>query len=121
MVLTIAIADATMSLDNVIAVAAIADGRHWLFILGLVLSIPLIVAGSTLIMKMMDRYPLIIWGGAALLGWVAGQMIATDPAMEREIHLPPSDFAEYAFALTGAVIVVALAYVLKQRREVSKV
>jgi YjbE family integral membrane protein len=116
-VTTIAVADATMSLDNVIAIAAVAGGEHWLFIFGLVLSIPLIVVGSTVIMKVMDRYPIIVWGGAALLGWVAGQMIATDPAVTSGINLPDSAFGEYAFAATGAVLVVGLAYVLKQRRE----
>jgi YjbE family integral membrane protein len=116
-VLTIAIADATMSLDNVIAIAAIAGSEYSLFILGLVLSIPLIVVGSTVIMNLMDRYPIIIWGGAALLGWVAGAMIAGDPALAPQIALAPSEIGEYAFAATGAVLVVGLAYILRQRKE----
>jgi YjbE family integral membrane protein len=116
-VATIAVADATMSLDNVIAIAAVAGGEHWLFIFGLVFSIPLIVVGSTLIMKVMDRYPVIVWGGAALLGWVAGEMIASDPAFSSGMILPHSDLEKYAFAATGAVLVVGLAYVLKQRKE----
>ena len=120
-VLTIAIADATMSLDNVIAIAAVAGGEHWLFIFGLVLSIPLIVVGSTLIMKLMDHYPVIIWGGAALLGWVSGEMIATDPVMAPQVDLAPFNLGEYAFAATGALLVVGLAYVLKQRKEESEI
>lgn len=115
-VLTIAIADATMSLDNVIAVAAISGGQYWLFVFGLALSIPLIVVGSTLIMNLMDRYPIIIWGGAALLGWVAGEMIASDPALAPQVALTPSKLGEYAFAATGALLVVGLAYVLRQRK-----
>jgi YjbE family integral membrane protein len=120
-VATIAVADATMSLDNVIAIAAIAGGQHWLFVLGLVLSIPLIVVGSTLIMKLMDRYPIIVWGGAALLGWVAGEMIASDPAIAPQIGLPPSNVGEYALAATGAILVLGLGYVLRQRREENEI
>ena len=113
----VAIADLVMSLDNVIAIAAIAGSEYSLFILGLVLSIPLIVVGSTVIMNLMDRYPIIIWGGAALLGWVAGAMIAGDPALAPQIALAPSEIGEYAFAATGAVLVVGLAYILRQRKE----
>jgi YjbE family integral membrane protein len=120
-VVTIAVADATMSLDNVIAIAAIAGGQYGLFIFGLALSIPLIVVGSTLIMKLMDRYPIIVWGGAALLGWVAGEMIASDPVIAPELLAPPAGLGEYAFAATGALLVVGLAYVLRQRKEETEV
>jgi YjbE family integral membrane protein len=116
-VLTIAIADATMSLDNVIAIAAIAGGEQWLFIFGLALSIPLIVVGSSLILNLMERYPIIVWGGAALLGWVAGEMVATDPVLAPTIGLPDSTSGEYAFAAAGALVVVAFAYFLKQRQK----
>ncbi|MCA0399182.1 MAG: TerC family protein [Proteobacteria bacterium] len=75
---TIAIADAVMSLDNVIAIAAAAGGNIPLFIFGLLLSIPLIIYGSTLLSTVMERFPLIIWAGAALLGWIAGEMIVKD-------------------------------------------
>ena len=68
---TIAIADAVMSLDNVIAIAAAAGGNIWLFVFGLLLSIPLIIYGSTLLSSIMERFPIIIWAGAALLGWIA--------------------------------------------------
>ena len=80
---TILIADLVMSLDNVIAVAAAAKGNTPLLIIGLAVSIPLIIFGSTLLMKVMDRYPIIITMGAALLGFLAGQMVATDPATNR--------------------------------------
>lgn len=118
-VLTIAVADATMSLDNVIAVAAISGGETWLFVLGLILSIPLIVIGSTLIMTLMERWPIIVWGGAALLGWVAGEMVASDPALEPQLAFTPAGLEHYAFAVAGALLVVALAYLLRQRREES--
>lgn len=75
---TIAIADAVMSLDNVIAIAAAAGGNIWLFVFGLLLSIPLIIFGSTLLSNLMSRFPIIIWAGAALLGWIAGEMIISD-------------------------------------------
>lgn len=109
---TIALADAAMSLDNVIAIAAIAQDNYWLFIFGLALSIPLIVVGSTLIMKLIEGFPIVVWGGAALLGWIAGEMVATDPFVAP--HLAGSHALHYIFATVGAALVVAVAYVLKQ-------
>jgi YjbE family integral membrane protein len=78
---TILIADLVMSLDNVIAVAAAAGGSMTLLILGLAISIPLVVFGATLLVKLMERYPVIITVGAALIGMVAGEMLVTDPAL----------------------------------------
>ncbi|MBU6457558.1 MAG: TerC family protein [Bradyrhizobium sp.] len=78
----VVIADIIMSLDNVIAVAAAADGEIALLVLGMAISIPLIIAGAALIMLMLDRLPILIWLGAALLGWIAGDVIATDPAIQ---------------------------------------
>lgn len=77
----IAVADVVMSLDNVIAVAAVADGSLALLIFGLGVSIPAIVAGANIIMTMLTYFPLIIWAGAALLGWIAGEVIASDPVI----------------------------------------
>jgi YjbE family integral membrane protein len=74
----IAVADVIMSLDNVIAVAAAADGHFALLVFGLAISIPAIVAGANVIMVMLTYFPLIIWAGAALLGWIAGDVVATD-------------------------------------------
>ena len=76
---TILIADLVMSLDNVIAVAAAAGGSMTLLILGLAISIPLVVFGATLLVTLMERYPVIITIGAALIGLVAGEMLVTDP------------------------------------------
>jgi predicted tellurium resistance membrane protein TerC len=77
----VVVADIVMSLDNVIAVAAAANGSVPLLVLGLAISIPLIVGGAALIMALLNRLPILIWAGAALLGWIAGDVIATDPAI----------------------------------------
>jgi len=92
---TIIIADLVMSLDNVIGVAAAAKGNVFLLVVGLGVSIPLIIYGSTLILKLMTRFPVIITAGAALLGWVAGEMAFSDPAIggwadsHHNLHLVP--------------------------------
>jgi YjbE family integral membrane protein len=78
---TILIADLIMSTDNVIAVAAAAQGSLLLLVLGLIISIPLVVFGATMLMTLMERYPVIITLGAAILGWTAGEMAVTDPAV----------------------------------------
>jgi YjbE family integral membrane protein len=78
----VVIADIIMSLDNVIAIAAAAQGNYALIIIGLAISIPLIVVGAALIMALLERYPIFVWAGAALLGWIVGEVIVTDPAVE---------------------------------------
>jgi len=78
---TILIADVVMSLDNTLAIAGVAKGDWTLLITGLALSIPLIVVGSTVIMKIMDRFPVVVYIGAALIAWTAGEMIDSDPAV----------------------------------------
>ena len=82
----VVIADIVMSLDNVIAVAAAANGQLSLLILGLAISIPMIVAGAALIMLVLDRFPILVWLGALLLGWIGGDVIASDPAMQPFLH-----------------------------------
>jgi YjbE family integral membrane protein len=82
----VVVADIVMSLDNVIAVAAAANGSAPLLILGLAISIPLIVAGAALIMALLNRLPILVWAGAALLGWIAGDVIATDPAVHPKLQ-----------------------------------
>ncbi len=82
----VVIADIVMSLDNVIAVAAAANGQLSLLILGLAISIPMIIAGAALIMLVLDRFPILVWLGAMLLGWIAGDVIASDPAVEPLLH-----------------------------------
>jgi YjbE family integral membrane protein len=82
----VVVADFVMSLDNVIAVAAAAKGSLLLLVIGLAVSVPLIVAGAALIMMLLTRLPFLVWAGAALLGWIAGEVIATDPAVEPRLR-----------------------------------
>ena len=82
----VVVADIVMSLDNVIAVAAAANGSLPLLVLGLAISVPLIVAGAALIMALLNRLPILVWAGAALLGWIAGDVIATDPAIHPHLQ-----------------------------------
>ena len=72
-------ADVVMSLDNAVAVASVANGRYVLLGLGLAISIPTVVAGSAIVLRLMRRFPIIVWAGAAILGWVAGELVANDP------------------------------------------
>jgi YjbE family integral membrane protein len=116
---TILIADLVMSLDNVIAVAAAANSapegaRLILLIIGLGLSIPLIVFGSTLLLKLMERFPIIITMGAALLGFVAGEMATTDAAVHEwfETHMHGLD---YAVSISCAVLVIVVGLFLARR------
>ena len=83
---TILIADLVMSLDNVLAVAAAADGSMTLLVIGLAISIPLVIFGATLLVKAMERYPIIITIGAGLIGWVAGEMLITDLALRSSLE-----------------------------------
>jgi YjbE family integral membrane protein len=82
----VVIADIIMSLDNVIAVAAAANGEVVLLILGLAISIPMIIAGAALIMLVLDRFPVLVWLGALLLGWIAGDVMETDPVVQPVLH-----------------------------------
>ncbi len=116
---TILIADLVMSLDNVLAVAAAAKGNLPLLILGLVVSIPLIIFGSTLLLKVMERFPIIITIGAALLGFLAGEMLLTDPAVIGWFG-KMSDTAITLAGVVGAVLVVALGKVLGQQAETKR-
>ncbi|MDJ1157955.1 TerC family protein [Chelatococcus sp. SYSU_G07232] len=118
---TIAIADAVMSLDNVVAIAAAAKGHAELFIFGLILSIPLVVFGSTMIMALIARFPVFVWAGAALLGWIAGEMIISDPWIIGHIG-EVSKTMHYVAAAAGAALVIVIGWAflrLAGRREVS--
>jgi len=108
---TILIADLVMSLDNVIAVAAAAGGHWGLLIIGLAISIPLVIFGATLLLKLMERWPIIITIGAALLGFVAGEMAWEDDAIKGFTeHFAPT--TKYVVAVVCAVFVVALGRIL---------
>ncbi len=122
---TILIADLVMSLDNVIGVAAAAKGNLVLLILGLAISIPIVIFGATMLMKLMEKWPIIITIGAGLLGWVAGEMLMTDPAWAEwisstlpwlHVHLGKIDFSWVQVA--GAAFVVMLGKYLAKKAEV---
>jgi YjbE family integral membrane protein len=113
---TILIADLVMSLDNVIAVAAAAKGSITLLVLGLAISIPLVIFGATMLMKLMDRWPIIITIGAALLGWVAGDMAVTDPVVKDWVDANAA-WLHWAAPVAGAVFVVAAGKWLAARAE----
>jgi YjbE family integral membrane protein len=114
---TILIADLVMSLDNVLAVAAAAKGKTTLLVVGLAISIPLIIFGSTLLLKVMERFPIIITLGAALLGFLAGEMLLTDPAVTLRFGVMSSDVVHGAGAV-GAALVVGLGLMLQKRARV---
>jgi YjbE family integral membrane protein len=114
---TIIIADLVMSLDNVIAIAGAAENaaphhRIMLVILGLVVSIPLVVWGSQLLLKLIDRVPMIVLAGAGLLGWIGGGLIVDDPVVDRFDWLQ-SDFVAYLACAIGAAFVVCVGLGLK--------
>lgn len=112
---TVAIADMVMSLDNVLAIAAVAKDSTFLLVLGLVISIPLIVAGAALIMLLLSRLPILVWAGAALLGWVAGDMFVSDPSIIRTIGEALAHRLEIPASILGALFVVAAGFWLRPR------
>lgn len=111
---TIVIADAVMSLDNVIAVAGAAKGNMTLVVFGIAVSIPIIVFGSKLVLWLMDRYPVVITLGAALLGWIGGEMLVTDRFMMQLVPDLPH-WGHYAAAAFGALFVVVVGSALARR------
>src|SRR5690606_6484447 len=120
----IMIADLVMSLDNVVAVAAAAMGDTTLLVVGLAISIPLVIFGSTLLLKVIERFPLIVWVGAALLGFIAGELLVGDPALHDSVISIDSALGvtEHQLALisgaVGAIIVLAIGKILLSRRQV---
>ncbi len=113
---TILIADLVMSVDNVIAVAAAAKDNVTLLILGLAISIPLIIFASTLLLKLMERFPVIITVGAGLLGFVAGEMAITDPVNKHWIEQHAA-WMEYVVPVAGALLVVLVGTQIAKRKK----
>jgi len=117
----VAIADLVMSLDNMLAIAAAAGGDTYLIIFGLALSIPLVVAGSTLIMTLLTRFPILVWAGAALLGWIAGELIATEPVMRPVVDAISQSFQatpkmiSRVMEIIGAALVLLIGWVILKR------
>ena len=112
---TIALADAIMSLDNVVAVAAAAKGSLPMIVFGIAFSVPLIVFGSTLMLKLLKRFPLLVVAGAALLGWVAGEIAASDPKLRVWLGDLP-DNTEYFAAGACAALILLIAAILRLMR-----
>lgn len=118
---TIIVADFVMSLDNVIAIAGAAQNAHadhqlGLVIFGLVVSVPIIIWGSTLVLKLIDRFPLVVMFGAALLGWIAGGMLITDIMIERNFGVQPL-VVKLTAEVIGAILVVLLGRYLASRKK----
>jgi YjbE family integral membrane protein len=118
----IAVADAVMSLDNVIAIAAVAERfdpphNYALLMFGLAVSIPLIMAGAAIVISLLERYPFIVWAGAALLGWIAGEIIAGDPLFTQHLDAATAHSVQLAAATAGALLVVLIGMV---RRRLSR-
>lgn len=110
---TILVADLVMSLDNVIAVAAAAQGNEVLLVLGLAISIPLVIFGSTLMIRLMERFPVIVWLGAGLIGWVGGETLVSDLALKAAVQGWP--WLHEAAACGGAILVIVVGRALKRR------
>jgi YjbE family integral membrane protein len=133
---TIAIADLVMSLDNVVAIAAAAKGNWSLILIGLATSMPLIIFGATLVMWLLTKLPVLVWLGAALLGWIAGELIVSDPGIIamikqynplwlitpdakdplKQVVLPN---IQHAAAAAGALFVVATGWLLRRKHHSS--
>ena len=113
---TVLIADLVMSLDNVLAVAAAAKGSMVLLIAGLLISIPLIIVGATLLIKLMERFPVIIVIGAGLIGWVAGEMTVTDPSIKDWIDANMA-FLHTVAPAAGVVLVILVGKLLAKKVE----
>lgn len=116
---TIIVADAVMSLDNVIAVAGAANGNLLLVVFGILVSIPVVVWGSQLVLKMMDRFPIVITAGAALLGWIGGGMMVSDPALPPDL-LSGIPYARQLAAALGAALVVIVGKLLARGARAEK-
>lgn len=130
---TIALADVVMSLDNVLAIAGAAHGQPGLILFGLLLSIPLIMFGATLIIGLLTRYPILVWAGAALLGWIAGELIVSERMMipyyiswvqslgisvDMTSHAPgmPPTAILHGGGVIGAGLVVLIGFIVQARR-----
>jgi predicted tellurium resistance membrane protein TerC len=106
-----------MSLDNVIAVAAAAKGNYFLLGLGLAVSIPVVIAGSALFLAIIERFPVVVWGGGALLGWIAGGLLPEDPVVAQYFSEATAEMLDIVCGIAGAIFVVLMGlYLVKSRR-----
>jgi YjbE family integral membrane protein len=116
---TIIVADLVMSLDNVMGVAAAAKGSMPLIIFGLIISIPIVIVGSQIIMKLIHRFPILVLAGGGLLGYIAGEMMVADPAIAPWLAANAAKYTWLA-PIAGVAVVVAVGYALTRRRGVSE-
>jgi len=116
----VAVADIIMGFDNIIAIVGVARGDVALLVIGLVLSIPIILAGAALVMALIDRFPILVWAGAALLGCIAGEIVATDPAvvayLTARLGASVAGQIEIAAAIVGMLLVIAAGVSLRRVR-----
>jgi YjbE family integral membrane protein len=116
----IIVADLVMSLDNVMAVAAAAKGHPVLMIFGLAVSIPIIIVGSQIIMRLMERYPVLILGGGGLLGYIAGDMAVEDPAVEPWLAANAEGVADMVPLASLAVVIAVGAWLTRRRARMAR-
>ena len=113
----VVVANIVMSLDNVIAVAAAAKGNYFLLGLGLAVSIPVVIAGSALFLAIIERFPVVVWGGGALLGWIAGGLLPEDPVVAQYFSEATAEMLDIVCGIAGAIFVVLMGlYLVKSRR-----
>jgi YjbE family integral membrane protein len=113
----VVVANIVMSLDNVIAVAAAAKGNYFLLGLGLAVSIPVVIAGSALFLAIIERFPIVVWGGGALLGWIAGGLLPEDPVVAQYFSEAAAETLDIVCGIAGAIFVVLMGlYLVKSRR-----
>ena len=113
----VVVANIVMSLDNVIAVAAAAKGNYILLGLGLAVSIPVVIAGSALFLAIIERFPVVVWGGGALLGWIAGGLLPEDPVIAEHFSEATVETLEVVCGIIGAIVVVTVGlYLVRSRR-----
>ncbi|HEX3163594.1 MAG TPA: TerC family protein [Pseudolabrys sp.] len=113
----VVVANIVMSLDNVIAVAAAAKGNYFLLGLGLAVSIPVVIAGSALFLAIIERFPIVVWGGGALLGWIAGGLLPEDPVVAQYFSEATAEMLDIVCGIAGAIFVVLMGlYLVKSRR-----
>jgi YjbE family integral membrane protein len=115
----VVIADIVMSLDNVVAVAAIAQGGYLLLTIGLAVSIPMVIAGSAIIMALLERFPILVWGGAGILGWVAGEIFSGDPVVHGFFQGLGIENFEVPAEVIGCLIVLVTGYIWRRQHHVS--
>ncbi|WP_424361660.1 YjbE family putative metal transport protein [Methylocystis parvus] len=116
-VIAIIMADAVMSLDNVLAIAAAARGSTYLIVFGLALSVPIVMFGAGFLLKVLERFPALVWAGAGLLGWVAGDMAGSDPAVLERLHGVDHAMLERILSGGGAAFVLLVAFAIKVYRQ----